>query len=144
MPIKQPNFIHTNINFPISSSNSLKKDESKLEKEIYGQLFTSEILHQIFVLCESSQKKDYEAALKILAKKTNLKGENLKILLQKMIEVLQSSRLTINFDFSKLNTSSVVSEILNCFASRQKPNEIPNYNIGRAHVEEQVFDLNGL
>lgn len=140
MPTKHSNFTHTNIAFPSSSSSISSKNEEKLKKEIYVQLFRSEILNQIYNLCESSIEEDCQAALKVLSKKTKMSQKDAKDLLEKVIKMLQSSRLTINFDFSKLNDiSSKSPEVLNCFAFRERPNEIPNYNVGRASIEESVF-----
>lgn len=108
--------------FPSSLTNSWK-DEGRLKKEIYGQLFRGEILHQIYELCELSLQKNYESALKILSKKCKMNQENAKDLLEKNIKILQSSRLTINFDFSKIyDINNKWPEFLNCFAYCEKPN----------------------
>lgn len=88
---------------------------------IYGQLFRSEILHKIYELCESSKQEDYESALKILSKKCKMSQENAKDLLEKITKILQSSRLTINFDFSKIyDINNKWPEVLNCFAYKEK------------------------
>ncbi|WJG70572.1 DUF3626 domain-containing protein [Spiroplasma ixodetis] len=142
--IKQSDLSHINGGFPSTSSNN-SKDEERLKKEIYGQLFRSEILHQIYELCESSQQEDYKSALKILSKKCKMSQENAKDLLEKITKILQSSRLTINFDFSKIyDINNKWPEVLNCFAYKEKPNEISNYNVGRASIEEVAFYLNQL
>lgn len=109
------------------------------KKRNLWSIVRSEILHQIYGLCEYSLKEDYESALKVLSKKSKLSQENEKDLLKNIVNVLQSSRLTVNFDFSKLyDISSKSPEVLNCFAYREKLNEIPNYNVGRANIEELV------
>lgn len=142
--IKPSDLPNINGNFPSPSTNS-SKDEGTLRKEIYGQLFRGEILHQIYELCESSLQEDYQSALKILSKKYKINQENAKDLLEKIIKTLQSSRLTINFDFSKIyDINNKGPEILNCFAYREKPNEITNYNVGRANIEETAFYLSKL
>ncbi|BDT04000.1 hypothetical protein SHM_16460 [Spiroplasma ixodetis] len=100
----------------------------------------SQILHQIYELCESSQQEDYESALKILSKKCKMSQENAKDLLEKITKILQSSRLTINFDFSKIyDINNKWPDVLNCFAYKEKPNEISNYNVGRASGMATLF-----
>ncbi|WP_281747952.1 hypothetical protein [Spiroplasma ixodetis] len=66
--------------------------------------------------------------------------ENAKDLLEKITKILQSSRLTINFDFSKIyDINNKWPDVLNCFAYKEKPNEISNYNVGRASGMATLF-----
>lgn len=143
-PSKPVTLSHINCDFFSNSKNS-SKDNERSKKEIYGQLFRSEVLYQIYELCQSSQEADYESALKVLSKKCKINQENAKVLLEKIINILQSARLTINFDFSKIyDINNKWPEVLNCFAYLEKPNEISNYNVGRANIEEIVFYLSQL
>ncbi|KAB8040511.1 DUF3626 domain-containing protein [Silvanigrella paludirubra] len=67
-------------------------------------------------------------------------------LISKIINVLQNSRLTINFNSSKLDFTSLLKkgEIYNCFRLSGRPNDLPAYNVGRDSIENSAFQLNNL
>jgi hypothetical protein len=61
--------------------------------------------------------------------------------------LLQHSRITVNFRLHQLDQTVLEksqSELLNCFAFNQKPNEINHYNIGRDTNERFLFQLDHL
>ncbi len=130
-------------NIAASARAGISKKPDKLTKEVYGQLFRGETLNHIYELCEHSAKKDYQAALTLISKKYKKSPEESKVLLEKIVDMLKESRVTVNFDLSKIeDINNGTSEIFNCFAFNHKPNEILNYNVGRAYVEQDIFDLN--
>ncbi|EIC0620075.1 type III secretion system effector SopF, partial [Salmonella enterica subsp. enterica serovar Infantis] len=68
------------------------------------------------------------------------------LLLNKMVDILQNARLTINFNAAKIDFVSLLKnkEYLNSYALGCRPGDLPAYNVGRDSVETKAFELERL
>ncbi len=117
-----------------------------MEKEIYGQLFRNKILFNIYNNCEKNKIFHRNSALQKL-KGIKKSAAEVESLLTEIIRTLQNSRLTINFNASKIEPKVLFSkdfQVVNSFAFKQKPGEINDYNIGRQNTERITFSIESI
>jgi hypothetical protein len=130
----------TSLEAPQANDTAVASRHGDRERKlIYGQLFRTRILQEIFTRCEKRAEVDRQKAL------ARAGGD--EHLLNGMLRVLREARLTINFNPVQIEQSSsarIGDEVVNCFAFREKPGAPRGSNAGRAHMEEYVLGLGEL
>lgn len=123
----------------------VKVAEGKERLEILGQRFRDVVLGQVFEDCERTLGKDRHDALKLL--RNTFRGEPAEALLDRMVALLQGSRLTINFKLHEVRELPALykeREYKNCFAVGEARGQPPGYTVGRAQLEESTLGIRRL
>lgn len=123
----------------------VKVAEGKERLEILGQRFRDVVLGQVVEDCERTLEKDRQDALKLL--RNTFSGEPAEALLDRMVALLQGSRLTINFKLHEVRELPALykeREYKNCFAVGEARGQPPGYSVGRAQLEESTLGIRRL
>ena len=123
----------------------VKVANGKERLEILGQRFRDVVLGQVVDDCERTLEKDRHDALKLL--RTTFRGEPAEALLDRMVALLQGSRLTINFKLHEVRELPALykeREYKNCFAVGEARGQPPGYSVGRAQLEESTLGIRRL
>ncbi len=113
------------------------------QREQLGERFRADVLDDIREDCERTSSADRHAAVKRLTGRARTAGQA-EALLDRMVAMLQRSRLTINFKAEQLVQSDgwfKQDEYLNCFARGEGPGQPVGYSVGRAQMEESALGL---
>ncbi|HCC0889719.1 TPA: DUF3626 domain-containing protein [Salmonella enterica] len=118
---------------------------NKERKQVYGRLFGKKILAHINSNCQRDAAIIREKALKRVSSECDA-GMDSAILLNKMVDILQHARLTINFNSAKIDFVSLLKnkEYLNSYALGHRPGDLSAYNVGRDSIETKAFELEKL
>ncbi|HAE8947065.1 TPA_asm: DUF3626 domain-containing protein, partial [Salmonella enterica subsp. enterica serovar Panama] len=114
-------------------------------KKVYGRLFGKQVLAHIHSRCQRDADIIREKALRRISRECGAEID-CALLLNKMVDVLQNARLTINFNAAKIDFVSLLKnkEYLNSYALGCRPGDLPAYNVGRDSVETKAFELEKL
>ncbi|EGY6475506.1 DUF3626 domain-containing protein, partial [Salmonella enterica] len=114
-------------------------------KKAYGRLFGKQVLAHIHSRCQRDADIIREKALRRISRECGAEID-CALLLNKMVDVLQNARLTINFNAAKIDFVSLLKnkEYLNSYALGCRPGDLPAYNVGRDSVETKAFELEKL
>lgn len=114
-------------------------------KQVYGRLFGKQILAHIHDNCQRNADAIHQKALQRVARECGANVDS-AALLNRMVEILQNARLTINFDASKIDFISLLKgqQYLNSHAIGNRPGDLPAYNVGRDSIETKAFELEKL
>ncbi|EAM2701099.1 DUF3626 domain-containing protein, partial [Salmonella enterica] len=114
-------------------------------KKVYGRLFGKQVLAHIHSRCQRDADIIREKALRRISRECGTEID-CTLLLNKMVDILQNARLTINFNAAKIDFVSLLKnkEYLNSYALGCRPGDLPAYNVGRDSVETKAFELERL
>lgn len=114
-------------------------------KKVYGRLFGKQVLAHIHSRCQRDADIIREKALRRISRECGAEID-CALLLNKMVDILQNARLTINFNAAKIDFVSLLKnkEYLNSYALGCRPGDLPAYNVGRDSVETKAFELEKL
>lgn len=114
-------------------------------KKVYGRLFGKQVLAHINSICQRDADIIREKALRRVSRECGAEIDCVS-LLNKMVDILQNARLTINFNAAKIDFVSLLKnkQYLNSHAIGCRPGDLPAYNVGRDSVETKTFELGKL